>query len=63
MEQKRQMEFMQIAMKYMPEAKAGLDKAGAELNMEALPTFLALFQKVMQEAYDLGKKDALEESE
>ncbi|WP_026693269.1 ComZ family protein [Peribacillus kribbensis] len=60
MEQNKNMEFMTIAMKYFPEAKQKLEEAGIELSMDMLPHFMDLFQKVMQEAYELGKKDAAE---
>ncbi|KZZ83732.1 MULTISPECIES: ComZ family protein [Bacillaceae] len=55
----KQMEFMQIAMKYFPEAKQQLDELGLELSMEHIQPLLGLFNKVMAEAYDLGKQDAL----
>ncbi|WP_153124910.1 ComZ family protein [Peribacillus tepidiphilus] len=61
MSQEKNLEFMAIAMKYFPEAKAKLDEAGIEISMEILPAFMELFTKVMQEAYELGRKDALEE--
>ncbi|WP_163101589.1 ComZ family protein [Peribacillus alkalitolerans] len=61
MEGNQNMQFMQIAMKYFPEAKAKLDEAGIQLSMDVLPTFMDLFTKVMQEAYDLGKQDAQKE--
>lgn len=51
------MEFMQIAMKYLPEAKEELDKAGVELSFEMIQPFMNLFTKVMNEAYELGKLD------
>ncbi|PFO06419.1 competence protein ComG [Bacillus sp. AFS076308] len=53
---------MQIAMKYLPEAKEQLDQAGVELSMELIQPFMNLFSKVMQEAYELGKEDALKKS-
>jgi competence protein ComZ len=56
------LQFMQIAMKYLPEAKEQLDQAGVELTMELIQPFMNLFTKVMQEAYELGKEDALKES-
>lgn len=56
------LQFMQIAMKYLPEAKEQLDQAGVELSMELIQPFMNLFTKVMQEAYELGKADALKES-
>lgn len=52
--QEKTLEFMQIAMKYLPEAKEQLDKAGVELSMELIEPFMNLFTKVMQEAYELG---------
>ncbi|MFC0271999.1 ComZ family protein [Metabacillus herbersteinensis] len=54
------MEFMQIAMKYLPEAKQKLDGAGIELSLESMQPMMELFTKVMGEAYELGKKDAQE---
>ncbi|CAM3772145.1 ComZ family protein [Cytobacillus oceanisediminis] len=57
------MEFMQIAMKHMPEAKQQLDEAGIELSMEMIQPFMNLFTKVMNEAYEMGKADALKENE
>lgn len=59
MNQDKSMEFMQIAMKYLPEAKEKLDKAGVEISFELLQPFMELFTKVMNEAYELGKNDAL----
>lgn len=52
------MEFMQIAMKYLPEAKEKLEGSGIELSLETLQPMMELFSKVMGEAYELGKKDA-----
>ncbi|MFL6560462.1 MAG: ComZ family protein [Bacillus sp. (in: firmicutes)] len=52
--QDKTLEFMQIAMKYLPEAKEQLDKAGVELSMDLIEPFMNLFTKVMQEAYELG---------
>ncbi|QQZ08231.1 ComZ family protein [Heyndrickxia vini] len=59
MNQEKSMEFMQIAMKYLPEAKEKLDQAGVEISFELLQPFMELFTNVMNEAYELGKKDAL----
>jgi competence protein ComZ len=55
------MEFMQIAMKYMPEAQQQLEQAGIELSLEMIQPFMTLFTKVMNEAYELGRQDALNE--
>jgi len=60
--QDKTLQFMQMAMKYIPEAKAQLDQAGVELSMELIQPFMELFMKVMQEAYEMGQKDALHES-
>lgn len=57
------MEFMQIAMKHLPEAKEQLDKAGVELSLDMIQPFMTLFTKVMTEAYEMGKADALEGKE
>ena len=55
------MQFMQIAMKYLPEAKQLLDQTGIELNMEHIQPMMDLLTKVMSDAYELGKEDALKE--
>ncbi|MEH7500796.1 ComZ family protein [Neobacillus drentensis] len=54
-------QFMQIAMKYLPEAKEQLDKAGVELSMELIEPFMNLFTKVMEEAYELGLAEGRKE--
>jgi len=59
----KSMEFMQIAMKYLPEAKEELDKAGVELSFELIQPFMNLFTKVMNEAYEMGKADGAAEKE
>ncbi|MDP4164754.1 MAG: ComZ family protein [Bacillota bacterium] len=59
--QDKTMQFMQIAMKHFPEAKEQMDQAGVEFPMEMLQPFMALFTKVMTEAYELGKEDAKKE--
>ncbi|OMP67104.1 ComZ family protein [Domibacillus epiphyticus] len=53
----KNMEFMQIAMKYLPEAQEKLKEAGIEFSPALAEPFFGLFMSVMQEAYDLGKKD------
>ncbi|MDX5476646.1 MAG: ComZ family protein [Bacillaceae bacterium] len=58
--QLKQMQFMQIAMKHLPEAKQMLDETGIELNLEHLQPFMSLLTKVMDEAYELGKQEALQ---
>lgn len=55
------LQFMQIAMKYLPEAKEQLDRAGVELSMELIEPFMNLFTKVMQEAYELGLAEGRKE--
>jgi competence protein ComZ len=57
------MQFMQIAMKYLPEAKQILDETGVELSVEHVQPVLTLLTKVMNDAYELGKQDALAENE
>ncbi|MEK4199290.1 ComZ family protein [Cytobacillus sp. FSL K6-0265] len=57
------MEFMQIAMKYLPEAKVELEKSGVDLSMEMIQPFMTMFTQVMNEAYELGKADAQKENE
>lgn len=52
--------FMQIAMKYLPEAKQKLDELGIDLSPEKIEPMFSLFTKVMEEAYQLGYNDALE---
>ncbi|MGG3469815.1 ComZ family protein [Neobacillus pocheonensis] len=59
--QDKQLQFMMIAMKYLPEAKEQLEKSGVELSMDLIEPFMNLFTKVMQEAYDLGREEALSE--
>lgn len=51
------MQFMQIAMNHLPEAKKFLDAKGIELNMDDLQPMLELLLNVMSEAYELGKED------
>ncbi len=59
--QDKSLEFMQIAMKYLPEAKEQLDKAGVELSMDLIQPFMNLFTKVMHEAYELGLAEGRKE--
>nr|WP_218055168.1 ComZ family protein [Neobacillus massiliamazoniensis] len=61
MNQDKTMNFMQIALKYLPEAKEQLDNAGVELSMELIQPFMDLFTKVMQEAYELGFEEGRKE--
>jgi competence protein ComZ len=60
--QEKTLQFMQIAMKYLPEAKEQLDKAGVELSMDLIQPFMTLFTNVMQEAYNLGLEEGQKES-
>jgi len=53
------MEFMNIAMKYFPEGKERLKSVGINVSISQLPIFMDLFTKVMDEAYELGKREAL----
>ncbi|MDQ0215674.1 competence protein ComZ [Oikeobacillus pervagus] len=61
MNDQKNMEFMQIAMKYLPEAQGKLQDAGIDFSMDLIEPFMGLFLNVMNEAYELGKKDALNE--
>ncbi|TYR79523.1 competence protein ComG [Priestia megaterium] len=61
--EQQNMQFMQIAMKYLPEAKEILDQTGVELSMEHIQPVLALLTKVMNDAYELGRQDALAQEE
>ncbi|RBW71064.1 ComZ family protein [Bacillus taeanensis] len=58
MDQEMNMKFMQIAMKYLPEAKEMLDQKGIEIDMENLQSVLNLLMQVMGDAYELGKQEA-----
>ncbi|MGG4542191.1 ComZ family protein [Bacillus velezensis] len=58
MQHEKSLEFMQIAMKYLPEAKVELEKSGIDLSMEMIQPFMDLFTSVMAEAYELGRSDA-----
>lgn len=60
MTQDKTMEFMQIAMKYLPEAKERMEQAGIEVSIESLQPFMGLFAKAMNDAYELGKRDSQE---
>ena len=54
----KSMEFMQIAMKYLPEAKEMLDETGIELTMDKLQPMINILTSVMSDAYELGKEEA-----
>ncbi|MDN4523672.1 ComZ family protein [Fictibacillus fluitans] len=56
MNQELNMQFMQIAMKHLPEGKDLLEKKGVELSMEDIQPMLNLLLKVMNDAYELGKQ-------
>ncbi|WP_404432092.1 ComZ family protein [Sutcliffiella horikoshii] len=60
MEQDRTMQYMAIAMKYLPEAKQMLDETGLELQPQHIQPLVSLLTKVMDEAYELGKQNALD---
>lgn len=57
--QEMQMKFLQIAMKYLPDAQQQLKETGIELSMDTIQPLMSLFTKVMTEAYELGKEEAL----
>lgn len=60
MNENKNVEFMQIAMKYLPEAQEKVKEAGIEFSMDLMEPFMGMFLQVMNEAYELGKKDAEE---
>lgn len=59
-QQEKAMQFMQIAMKYLPEAKEMLDELGVEITMDKIQPMLTLLTKVMSDAYELGKAESSE---
>jgi competence protein ComZ len=59
MNEEKTVQFMQIAMKHLPEAKQMLDEAGIEFSIDMLQPFMKVFTNVMNEAYELGKQEAL----
>ncbi len=60
MDTNKQLQFMQIAMKYLPEAKLILEDSGVELDVSKLQPVMELLTKVMSDAYELGKKEVSE---
>ncbi|KQU60657.1 ComZ family protein [Rossellomorea marisflavi] len=58
MNEDKTMQFLQIAMKYLPEAQEQLEKSGIQLSPEMIEPFLSMFTNVMNEAYELGKQDS-----
>jgi competence protein ComZ len=63
MNQDKSLVFMQIGMKYLPEAKEKLKELGIELSMEMIEPLFGLLNKVMDEAYQSGFNDAIKEVE
>ncbi|MCP8968296.1 ComZ family protein [Ectobacillus ponti] len=61
MEQQRNMQFLQLAMQHLPEAKALLESSGVPLDMSKAQPVLELLMKVMNDAYELGRREALAE--
>ncbi|MFX3624110.1 MAG: ComZ family protein [Ectobacillus sp.] len=61
MDQQRNMQFLQIAMGHLPEAKALLEGSGIEFDMAKAQPVLELLMKVMNDAYELGRQEALAE--
>lgn len=57
MNEQLNMQFMQIAMKHLPEGKELLERKGIELSMEDIQPVLNLLMKVMNDAYELGKQE------
>ncbi|HHY72475.1 MAG TPA: competence protein ComG [Bacillus bacterium] len=58
MEQERNFKFIQIAMKYMPEAQMMLKEKGMEVNIDMMQPMLDVLLKVMNDAYALGASEA-----
>ncbi|MFK2825823.1 ComZ family protein [Bacillus sp. B190/17] len=63
MNENKNMEFMQIAMKYLPEAQEKLKASGIDFSMDLIEPFMGMFLNVMNEAYELGKKEAQQTAE
>ncbi|MFB9762637.1 ComZ family protein [Ectobacillus funiculus] len=61
MDQGRNMQFFQMAMQYLPEAKGMLESSGVELDLAKAQPVLELLMKVMNDAYELGRQEALAE--
>jgi competence protein ComZ len=61
MNPQRNMQFLQLALQYLPEAKALLEGSGVEVDMAKAQPVLELLMKVMNDAYELGKEEALAE--
>lgn len=62
MDQERNMKFMQIAMRYIPETQAMLKEKGIEANMDMMQPMLTVLLKVMNDAYELGASEVLNET-
>lgn len=58
MDQERNFKFMQIALKYLPEAQMMLNEKGVEVNVDMMQPMLDVLLKVMNDAYELGSSDA-----
>ncbi|EKN63377.1 ComZ family protein [Schinkia azotoformans] len=58
MDQEKNFKFMQIAMKYLPEAQMMLKEKGMEVNMDMMQPMLDVLLKVMNDAYELGASEA-----
>ncbi|WP_349410246.1 ComZ family protein [Pseudalkalibacillus sp. SCS-8] len=63
MNQERNMKFMQIAMSRLPEAKQFMEQKGIEITMEDIQPMMNLLMNVMNDAYELGRSDAQENTE
>ncbi|MGM9927266.1 MAG: ComZ family protein [Bacillus sp. (in: firmicutes)] len=51
-------EFMKIALKHFPEGQEKLKSLGIDVSWSMVPVLSDLFLKMMQEAYELGKREA-----
>ncbi|MGC4375384.1 ComZ family protein [Fictibacillus sp. Mic-4] len=50
--------LMQIVMKYLPEGKSWLRQKGVNVTMADIQPMMGLAVKILNEAYELGKKNA-----
>ncbi|WP_221563819.1 ComZ family protein [Alkalihalobacillus sp. TS-13] len=63
MNQERNMKFMQIAMTHLPEAKQMMEDKGMQLSMEDIQPLLNMLMNVMNDAYELGRTEAVSEDD
>lgn len=54
MQHEKSLEFMQIAMKYLPKAKAELEKSGIDLSMEMIQPFMTCLHRSWRKRMSLA---------